>query len=69
MTFAAIGRSNHDEGLNLLETLGTAAPFLFGWFVVGPFLGTYNRKATASVKSVFSQLIPGWAVTVAITMV
>lgn len=58
--FAAVGRSNHDEGLQLLDILTTAGPFLVSWFVVSPFLGTYNRKATASLASVPVQLVPGW---------
>ena len=57
--------SNHDEGLNLFEILSTAGPFLFGWFAVGPFLGTYNRKATSTVSSVFIDIIPGWALSLA----
>ena len=59
VTFAAVGRSNHEEGLQILDVLTTAGPFLVSWFVISPFLGTYNRKATASLVSVPVQLIPG----------
>ncbi len=68
VTFAAIGRNNHDEGLNVFETIGTAMPFLLAWFGVSPFFGTFNRKATASVQSVFLQIVPGWIVTIATAM-
>ena len=57
--FAAIGRSNHDEGLNVIDVLGTAAPFVVSWFSLSPFLGAFNRKATSTLNAVPIQIIPG----------
>jgi len=68
VTFAAIGRNNHDEGVNLVDVLNTAAPFLFSWFALSPFLGAYNRKSTSSVKSVFTGIIPGWLASITLAL-
>lgn len=51
-----------DLGMNLIEVLGTAGPFLISWFVLSPFLGAYNRKATATLGSIPVELLPGWLV-------
>lgn len=62
LLFAAIGRSNHEEGLNIIEILGTAGPFLLSYFIISPFLGAFNRNATASMGQVPVSLLPGWGV-------
>jgi hypothetical protein len=64
IAFAAIGRSNHGEGIELFNTLSTAAPFLLSWFFVNPFFGTFSRKATSSKAAVPIELLGGWAVSI-----
>jgi len=64
VAFAAIGRGNHAEDMGLFADLLTAAPFLFSWFAVSPFLGSYSRSATASVSDIAPGLLAGWAVSV-----
>ena len=49
-------------GLNIIEILGTAGPFLLSWFIISPFLGAFNRNATASMGQVPVSLLPGWGV-------
>ena len=44
LVFAAIGRNNHGEGLNVLALLGTAAPFIGSWLLISPLLGSYARR-------------------------
>ena len=61
--FAAIGRSNHKEGLDLLSTFYTALPFLLPWLAVTPFLGSYSRESTSSVTNAILRILPGWAIT------
>lgn len=63
-TFAAIGRSNHAEDGGVLDILKTATPFLISWLAISPFLGAYSTSATSSKNSVFSSLVPAWAVSV-----
>ena len=48
MTFAAIGRGNHDEGMFLGDVFGTALPFLIGWFATAPLTGTFGDDARVS---------------------
>jgi hypothetical protein len=62
LAFAAVGRSSHNEGFNIVADITTAAPFVASWLLLSPFLGTYTRAATASYKSVAGRLLPGWAV-------
>jgi hypothetical protein len=66
LLFSAIGRSNHAEDINLLDTIITAAPFLISWFLISPFLGAFSRNATSSKLSAFTGIIPGWIVSVPI---
>jgi Protein of unknown function (DUF3054) len=64
LLFAWIGRSNHNEGLDLLNVLGTASPFIISWVVISPLLGAFSRKATSSIKSIPIQLLFPWAVSI-----
>jgi hypothetical protein len=64
LIFAAIGRGNHNEGLDILALLGTAAPFIISWTVTSSFLGAYTREATASQGNIAGGLLPAWAVSV-----
>eukprot|EP00891_Asterochloris_glomerata_P007343 jgi/Astpho2/7343/fgenesh1_pm.00114_%23_3_t len=48
LLFAAVGRRNHAEGLDLLGILGTASPFLAGWLLSAVLLGGYTRQAQQS---------------------
>jgi hypothetical protein len=45
LIFAAIGRMNHGEGLALGDVVGTASPFLAGWFGAAALLGGYGKAA------------------------
>jgi len=62
LTFAAIGRSNHNEELDILSVLITALPFLMGWLVVSPLVGAYSRTATSSLSSVPFGILPALSV-------
>ena len=48
--FAAIGRASHGEHDGALGVLGTAAPFLAGWFVAAFALHAYSPRSFASVR-------------------
>ena len=59
--FATIGRSNHGEGLDPLNIISTAAPFVIGWTAISPLLGAYSRNATAKLSQIPLRLAIPWA--------
>lgn len=60
LLFAWIGRASHAEGLDVVETVETAAPFLLGWFIAAPLLGGYGSEATADVRSAVKATARSW---------
>ena len=50
LAFAAIGRGNHGEGMFFGDVLGTALPFLIGWFATAPLTGTFGEDARVSAR-------------------
>ena len=50
LAFAAIGRGNHGEGMFFGDVLGTALPFLIGWFGTAPLTGTFGEDARVSAR-------------------
>jgi ABC-type antimicrobial peptide transport system permease subunit len=64
MTFALIGRSNHNEGFDILSTLGTALPFVLSWALLSPLLGAYTGAATKAKSAILSGILPAWAISV-----
>ena len=51
LAFAAVGRQAHSMGSALDDVLGSALPFVVGWFVVAPFTGAFGPAATGSARS------------------
>ena len=68
LTFAAIGRSNHGEGIDIASLLGTAAPFIGSWLLISPLLGSYTRDATKSRNGIPIALLPSWLVSVGLAL-
>jgi hypothetical protein len=68
VAFAAVGRSNHGEGLDVTGLLATAAPFVVSWFVISPFLGAFSRGATSSKGGAAVGLLGGWAVSMPVAL-
>ncbi len=68
LTFAAIGRNNHGEGLDIVALVGTAAPFIVSWLLLSPLLGSYSRAATSSKAGIPVKIAPGWLVSVALAL-
>ena len=62
LLFVIIGRQSHAEGIDILNVLTTAAPFVFSWLVVSPLVGSYSRDATSSSNSIPIKTLKGWAV-------
>jgi hypothetical protein len=68
LTFAAIGRNNHGEAVDILAILGTAIPFIIGWITVSPVLGSYTRASTKSKKAIPQSLLLPWAVSIPLSL-
>lgn len=62
LLFAAIGRSNHAEEVDVAQTVLTALPFLVSWLLVSPWLGAYSRQATSSISAIPLGVAPSLAV-------
>lgn len=61
VVFAWLGRRSHAEaaGLDALaETLGTAAPFIAGWFIVSPIAGAF--RAGLAPTRMAGRTVLGW---------
>lgn len=48
LLFATIGRLSHGEPLSLIDSFGTALPFMVGWFTAAVALGGYGKPALES---------------------
>ncbi|CAK0753841.1 hypothetical protein CVIRNUC_002251 [Coccomyxa viridis] len=48
LAFAAVGRRNHGESLNIGSIFSVAWPFLAGWYGSASLLGGYSAPATGS---------------------
>ncbi len=58
--FATIGRASHHEALSVLDSLGTAAPFIIGWVAASTLLGGYSKSAIETpLKTAASAWITG----------
>ncbi|MDQ2745618.1 MAG: DUF3054 domain-containing protein, partial [Chloroflexota bacterium] len=62
LLFAAIGRANHGDqaGGAVLGVLGTAAPFLIGWYVSGALLGAFSPTAFVTAKTNVLRTATAW---------
>lgn len=47
LLFAALGRNSHHEASSALQTVGTALPFIAGWFAVSPWTGIFPARRPA----------------------
>lgn len=62
LLFAAIGRASHGEQVAgaVMRMVGTAAPFLLGWFAIAPLLGVYAPRSFTSARSSMSHTGRAW---------
>jgi len=71
LAFASIGKASHsgDNGIDIIEVLVTALPFLIAWLAATPLLGLYNSDATTSADispytATLKRLTKGWVVAI-----
>jgi DUF3054 family protein len=63
LIFATIGRRSHGEAVGLdavLQTVQTAAPFAIAWFIVSPFVGTYQRGLERQPPTMALRTLLAW---------
>jgi hypothetical protein len=60
LVFAAIGRRAHSMGSAMDDVIGTAVPFIIGWFLVAPFTGGFGKDATQSVSTAAKRAALTW---------
>lgn len=66
LVFAGLGRNQHGEasGLAALGQVAlTALPFALGWFLVSPWVGSYRRAATNTVRRMLTRTELAWLAT------
>jgi hypothetical protein len=69
LAFSIGGRLSHNEGIDPVDLFITAAPFVFSWLFISPFLGAYSREATSSKAAIASKLVFPWAVSIPAALV
>lgn len=62
LLFAAIGRTNHAEEVDVAQSVLAALPFLASWLFRSPCLGAYSRQATSSLSAIPFGVAPSLAV-------
>ncbi len=63
LVFAGSGRASHGEATGFAafaQVVGTALPFMLGWFVVAPFLGAYRQAVTGSIGKMLARTELAW---------
>lgn len=63
LIFAVLGRRSHGEAIGtdaLLQIVGTAAPFLIGWFIVSPLAGAFRRSLETQPRAMAIRTTLAW---------
>jgi hypothetical protein len=60
LVFAALGHRDHGETSSVVSVVGTALPFIAGWFLVAPWAGAYNIGRGAPLKTVLVRTEVAW---------
>ncbi len=59
--FAFLGRSAHNEGVNIGEIATIAAPFALGWLAVSPWTGMFRAEVATQPKTALGRTAATWA--------
>jgi hypothetical protein len=62
LIFALLGRRAHSMGSALDDIIGTALPFVIGWFLVAPFTGALGPRATRSTRQAALCAVLTWLI-------
>jgi len=69
LLFVLVGRGSHSMSADIPAIMMTAAPFLFGWFVITPWFGLFNADVSLNWRALLPRLIIGWAIGGALALV
>jgi hypothetical protein len=62
LMFALLGRRAHSMGSAMDDVIGTALPFVIGWFLAAPFTGALGPHATANGRQAARYAALTWLV-------
>jgi hypothetical protein len=63
LLFVLVGRSSHSLlNADIQALMLTAAPFLFGWFIVTPWFGLFTAAVSLDWQALLPRLIISWAI-------
>lgn len=60
LIFASVGSGQHGEGLNLLNSVWIALPFLAGWFLIAPWLGAFRADIATQPTPMILRTALAW---------
>lgn len=66
--FASLGTNAHGKGINWLQSIWVAIPFLAAWFVVSPFVGAFQADVTTRPKKMALRTLLAWLATWPVAM-
>lgn len=69
LLFVLVGRGSHSMSADIPAIMMTAAPFLFGWFVITPWFGLFKADVSLNWRALLPRLIIGWAIGGALALV
>lgn len=68
LIFASVGTNQHNEGVNLLNSIWVALPFLAGWFIVAPILGMFKAELATRPAQMLLRTGLAWLVSWPVAM-
>jgi hypothetical protein len=66
--FATLGTNAHGQGIDLLNSCWVALPFIAAWFIVSPWLGSFNADFTKRPKAMLIRTLLCWLATWPVAM-
>lgn len=61
LLFVGLGRNSHSLSVtDLGAVFSTAAPFVFGWFLVSPWFGLFSAEVNRSWQKLIPRLLLAW---------
>ena len=58
--FVIIGRRSHAEGVNAMDVVNVAAPFVIGWGIAAPLLKLYTPAISDHTKTALQRTALAW---------
>lgn len=68
LIFASLGTNAHGQGVNLLNSLWVALPFVVAWFIVSPWVGAFRAGIATQPKRMAIRVMLAWLATWPVAM-